>query len=240
MNIVYPRRCDKRLALRARRLSMPRLVIGMAMWACVAPLPAVAMQADYNRLASLEVPGLAWEAGQSMYLSGVPAYMRPFSSLQAPAAVAEALSAKAGVFQRVLVARRKVLLSGLNEGWHWLAHIEAAPSGAQGYVSMLGLAPGSGGPEPLPAWLPPGSAPAFGHTSGPHGGTVVQHVYRIPLDSRQLSTYLRKQLRAEGWVPEPALASAQTPAEWRRGGSSLKLVVAAAETGTALYVQHKE
>ena len=140
----------------------------------------------------------------------------------------------------MLVAPRKVLLSGSNEGWHWVAHIEAASSGTQGYVSMLGPASGSVGQELLPGWLPPGSAAVARHSSGAHGRSVVQHVYRIPLDSLQLSTYLRKQLRAEGWIPEPGLASAQAPAEWHRGGSSLKFVVAAAESGSALYVQRKE
>jgi len=203
------------------------------------PLPAIGAQADYSRLAALEAPGLVWDSGQSMQLSGVPVYVRPFSSMRRPADVAQALSAKTGVFQRILVAQRKILLSGLDDGWHWLAHIESDERGTQGYVSMLGLAVDASDRGPMPAWLPPQADRLFSHHDAP-AGTVAQQLYTVPLNATQLSTYLRKQLRAEGWTPEPQLAGLAGHSAWRRGQSRLTLALSPAASGTSLYIQHRE
>ncbi|NYT64980.1 hypothetical protein H0A58_03225 [Alcaligenaceae bacterium] len=97
-------------------------------------------QAAYEperRLQALDIPELTWESTQRLQVVDQPLHVRPFSSHQPPVQLAKSLAQHSDIFQRVLTSQHKIVLSGLQPGWHWLAEINAVPGGAQGYVSAL-------------------------------------------------------------------------------------------------------
>src|SRR5690606_11867519 len=121
---------------------------------------------------------------------------------------AQVLALHSGLFERVLKLNTKVVLSGMQSGWHWLAEVNTFESGSRGYVSALlvGAAGTLGSPHdaaPHFSWLPPQAKRQFDHHNTVGGRSIVQQVYSVALPMQTLTSYVRKQLRTQGWIREP-------------------------------------
>ncbi|MGB3288674.1 MAG: hypothetical protein WBA83_05320 [Burkholderiaceae bacterium] len=196
-------------------------------------------------LSSFSMQGLRWESVQSMFLSGVPAHVRPFASDLAALPVARSLAAHVDLFQRVLVTPGTIILSGWQANWHWLAQVDALSRGAKGYVSAMRVDPaasaeGAALHEPGFSWLPAASRRQFVYRDASPSAKATQHVYRIGLPMQALTAYVRRQLRAEGWEAEPAIAGLAGHSIWRHGSSRLTLFSQPVPSGTDLYIHHVE
>ena len=196
-------------------------------------------------LSELNVPGFQWQVPQSMRLSGVQLHIRHFSSNSGVMPAAQSLATYTGLFQRVLTIRRKVVLSGLSSGWHWLAEIDASSTGAHGYVSALHTGAQVTGASPFAsersfAWLPPQARRQFDHQHIVDGRRVMQQVYSIALPIPALTSYVRRQLRTDGWLPEPQLAGSSGGMAWGKAQARLLLFAQQGTAGTSLYVHYIE
>jgi hypothetical protein len=226
---------------------LPRRLLGsLALLGCIAfTTSAMALQVTQERLGSLVVHGLRWEPMQTMLLSGVPAYLRPFSSGNAAVPVARSLAANTDLFQRMLTIPGTIVLSGLQADWHWLARVDVLAEGAKGYVSAMHISPAwpgadQEGDKPGFTWLPAQAQRRFVYRSGMASPTVAQHIYSIALPVQALTAYLRRQLRVEGWEAEPTVAVMPGYSAWRRQTSRLMLFTQAGAAGTDLYIHHVE
>ncbi|WP_102074349.1 hypothetical protein [Pollutimonas subterranea] len=211
--------------------------------ACATPLVATGHEVE-ARLATLAVKQFQWERYQAMQLSGMPSYVKSFASDLPAVESARTLAAHTDIFQRVLTLKNKIVLSGLQPGWHWLAEIEPAPPGSRGYVSALHVeAAGSNtadtGIVGSFRWLPPSATRKFSLKSDAKPHTVTQQVYSIALDPDELFAYVERGLRGEGWASEPAL-TARGSSAWRRGDARLMLFPQASMAGTSLFVHYVE
>lgn len=203
---------------------------------------AVADSFAGERLASLSIPGIKWGAGHELELSGVPAYARPFSSHETAVHVARSLALHTDIFQHALSLPDKFVLSGLGQTWHWLAQIESTPAGAKGQVSALRTGPLAPRKSTRAGftWLPVHAARQFSHRMHSAAGTVEQHVYSVAVAPAELTVYLRRQLRAEGWVAEPLLAATRHHSAWRRNDARLMVFPQQSPGGSSLYIHHVE
>lgn len=206
------------------------------------PSPVGANPAD-GQWMSFAAPGVDWEAVQEMSLSAVPVRVRPFSSQRAPVEVASALALHGEFFQRILTAPGAIVLSGVQDDWHWLAQVNATNPGTRGFVSALKFdksapALGDGLSDPHLRWLPPQSSPQFGHRTDTKDGPVDQSIYIVGASPDAVMGYVRRSLRAEGWLPEPLLANRDSYGAWRRENAKLTLLARASGQSSVLYVQH--
>lgn len=200
-----------------------------------------------DRLNSLKMPEIRWQSHQSMELFNVPAYVAPFTSIAPASIAAQRLGAHAELFQRVLAVKNKIVLSGVDADWHWLAEINATPSGAAGYVSALRLAdaePIVSVPAPVAKsefrWLPPGAQRRFSQRTVLNGRPVSQYIYSLRRQSTagEFTAYVSEQLRSHGWRAEKHNASASTASIWRRQNDRLILMPLSSGPDDVLYVQH--
>ncbi|MBP6018820.1 MAG: hypothetical protein KA735_04960 [Burkholderiaceae bacterium] len=112
--------------------------VGTAAGLCLElALNAQAAYGPERRMQALDLPAVVWESAHIMQVATQPLHVRSFSSSQPPVQLAKALAGHSDIFQRVLTSKHKIVLSGLQPGWHWLAEINAVPGGTQGYVSAL-------------------------------------------------------------------------------------------------------
>lgn len=214
-----------------------------ASFLCTAAV-AWALHSAPERLNSLSVQGLRWGSIQPMLLSGVPAYMKPFTSGDSALPAAQSLAAHTDLFQRVLMTPGTIILSGLQADWHWLAQVDTLGAGAKGYVSAMRIGPafpaaGAMLHDPGFSWLPAQSRRRFTYRDIASSRTAAQHVYSIDLPMSVVTAYVRRQLRAEGWEAEPIVGFAGHSV-WRRRSSRLMLFSQAVPPGTDLYVHHVE
>ncbi|NYT85852.1 hypothetical protein [Pollutimonas harenae] len=240
INVWLRRRRIKKLPL----CGSLQLILSTVILALLFP-PALAQASVTESLAALTIPGFEWEAQQTMQLSGVPMYVRRFSSNDAVIPAAQALAQHSGLFERILKLNSKVVLSGLRSDWHWLAEVDTSTSGSQGYVSALhvevdGLAQGRYAAKSSFIWLPPQARQQFDHQSTLGNKKVVQQVYSVALPIQTLTSYVRRQLRAEGWAPEPEFAGMGASTVWRRAGARVMLFPQQGASGTSLYVHYSE
>ncbi|AEC19858.1 putative secreted protein [Pusillimonas sp. T7-7] len=236
-------------ALRCRINNLPlwrasRVILPTVVLACLCS-PVLARLAVADGLVDLDVPGFEWEAQQTMQLSGVPIHVRRFSSNNAVIPAAQALVRHSGLFERVLKLNSKVVLSGLRSDWHWLAEVDVSTSGSRGYVSALhvgakGAIKDQHAAKPSFIWLPPQSRRQFDHQNTIGGRKVVQQVYSIALPMQTLTSYVRRQLRTGGWMPEPEFAGMGVGMAWSRAGARLMLFPQQGDGGTSLYVHYSE
>ena len=197
------------------------------------------------RLNALEAGPLQWEDLQAMQLSDVPVYVRNFLSTGPAIEAAQALANHADIFQRVLTAKNKIVLSGMEPDWHWLAEIEPTAAGAKGYVSALyvdakRLSSAAAGSDARFEWLPSHARKQYGQDISINSQTVAQYVYSIALQPQDLTTYVDEKLRREGWVSEPAVTDLNGASAWRRKHARLMLFPHANTAGTSLFVHYVE
>jgi hypothetical protein len=194
------------------------------------------------RLADMAVKPFQWERRESLQLAGVPVYMQSFSSDSPAAQAAETLAVHSDIFQRVLTAKNKIVLSGLQPDWHWLAEIEATAHGSKGYVSALYVDAAQlthgGSPQPQFRWLPPHAQRQFSLHTAAKSQAVTQQIYSVALAPPDLFAYVDQKLRDDGWVGEPALAEGVST--WRLQNAQLMLFPKASAAGTSLFVHYVE
>lgn len=195
--------------------------------------------------------GLVWKPPERSTLFGVTVWYRHFSSSEALGTVAEGFARNEHRFQRVVAHRNRLILSGIENGHHWLADVSDAGSVVSGYVSVLpfrsyvepGVMPGKDtrvaletGQELMHGLLPSGSTRILQHQSA--DSTQRQEIYRVPLPWQSLSTYLERALRSSGWLLSDDGLLANGPKLWSRGQARMMLSLRAAGQGSALYVHH--
>jgi hypothetical protein len=227
-------RCLCKVSRTARiLLSVMALVAGM-----VTVQAATPQSFARDRLASLSIPGIKWDEDYELELAQVPAYARPFQSSETAVHVARSLAVHTDIFQLALSLPGKIVLSGLDSNWHWLAQIESTQAGARGQVSALRTRlPASGNSTGTAySWMPVHAVRHFSHRTESAAGTVWQQVYSVALAPAELTAYLRRQLRAEGWVGEPQLAAAPQHSAWRRNETRLMLFPQQSPGGSSLFV----
>lgn len=214
-----------------------------AVLVCVSPAVQAALSAP-DRLAALSVPGFTWQPQRAINMSGVPIYIKGFDSPDPLVQAAQALAEHSGLFQRVLKIDDKVVLSGLQADWHWLAEVDAAQPGARGYVSALYVAgadaAGTFGQDPSFAWLPHQAQRQFDYRSGEGGKQVVQQIYSVPMTVQALAAHVHGQLLSRGWAAEPGPAGVRGSSTWRLGEARLILYPLQGAAGTSLYLHYTE
>ncbi|MGB6104589.1 MAG: hypothetical protein WBF88_12180 [Pusillimonas sp.] len=214
------------------------------MLACLCP-HALANLPVPAGMAGLDVPGFEWGPQQTMELSGVPIYVKHFVSDIPVLRAAHALALRSGLFERVLTLNNKVVLSGLDSNWHWLAEIDAIASGSSGYVSALhvGAMDNTDRQDPVEpsfAWLPRQAKRQFDHRNTIAGRQVVQQIYSVALPVQALASYMQSRLHAAGWVPELQLSGIAHSTAWGLDGARLMLFPMQVASGTSLYVHYAE
>src|SRR5690606_38549580 len=158
---------------------IPRLqkIVTMVLMVCTGTATSgLASISVPDRLDTLSVPGFTWAPLQTLDMSGVPIYKKSFSSRDSVVQTAKALSEHSALFQRVLMVNDKVVLSGIQAGWHWLAEIDADATKSKGYVSALRVTNVEVNSRQVPsfAWLPPHSQRQFNYQSNEAGKQVLQ------------------------------------------------------------------
>ncbi len=211
--------------------------------ACAA-LPAHAAHKVEDRLATLAAKQFQWDQYEVMQLSGMPSYVKFFTSVDPVIEAARALAVHTDIFQRMLTFKNKIVLSGLEPDWHWLAEIETSPYGSRGYVSALyvdagGANPATTGADDSFQWLPAGAARRFSLRSVENSNTVIQHVYSVALAPDELFAYVGRRLRGEGWAQDPAFAAYESNS-WRRKDARIMLFTQLNADGTSLFVHYIE
>lgn len=224
---------------------MTSFLVILCVVVCCGASFAQAAHAVRARLDALEAKPLQWERLQAMQLSGVPVYVKTFLSSGPAIEAAQSLANHADIFQRVLTAKNKIVLSGMEPDWHWLAEIEPTAAGAKGYVSALyvdarRLSPATAGTDVRFGWLPSHARKQFGQDISIKSQTVAQYVYSIALQPQDLSTYINENLRREGWISEPAVTDLEGASAWRRKHARLMLFPHANTVGTSLFVHYVE
>lgn len=213
---------------------------------CVALAPSVSAATPDRELEALSVPGVHWQRVEPASLQGVALTYRGFRSDQSPVQVAAALSADYTQFRQVLSVAGHLLLSGVRDGAHWLAHIEPGPAGASGTVSVLQVSQGGAAAVPFlanasgtPAWLPAGSRTVFDHVGG-RSGAWRQRVFRVADDVSGLSAYLREALRERGWSSIQPGSDGGGVGIWQRRQALMHVSLRSAGRGSSLlYVQEQ-
>lgn len=207
--------------------------------------PASTARSVEARLAALETQPFKWDKPQLMHLSGLPVYVKSFSSPGLAVQAAQSLAANGDIFQRVLTAKNKIMLSGLAADWHWLAEIEPAAHGTKGYVSALYVDPGYLTPAKADTtthynWLPAYARKQFGQRISIQSKTVAQHIYSVALSPQALAAHLDRSLRVDGWASEPTVTDMEGASAWRRKQARLMLFPHASAVGTSLFVHLAE
>lgn len=213
---------------------------------CMVLLPAVSVSAPNRALDDLSVPGVHWQHVEPATLHGVALAYRAFRSDESPVRVAAAFSAGYPQFRQVLSVAGHLVLSGMLDDTHWLAHIEPVPAGARGVVSVLQMSRESAAnaapptaTAARPAWLPSQSRIVFDH-AGSHSGALRQRVFRVPDKARDLSAYLRRELRRQGWSSIHPGSSSGGPDVWQRRKAVMHVSVHSTGSGSSLlYVQEQ-
>jgi hypothetical protein len=211
---------------------------------CILHVPAYSHPA-ISLLASLEAPGFSWDRVQSMELAGVPVHLRPFNSQSTAHAAAKALVDHTSLFERVLTVKDKVLLSGLDAHWHWLAEINVTSTGSAGYVSAMQIvADGThlamSAPQHDASWLPKNAQRRFSQRTSVDNRILTQQLYSTAYSAGELTSYLRRKLRDSGWKKDPDFAAVPGATVWQRKHLRLTLLPIAQLEGSSLFVQYLE
>lgn len=224
--------------------------------ALVLYLLGATVQAAYApqvRMNSLDLPGAVWDSAEYMQVTDIPLHIRSFSSTLQPVQIARTLAAHIDIFQRILTSKHKIVLSGLQPGWHWLAHIDATPAGSRGYVSALyvdaarlssdraiasDLSLGALARDPVHKWLPLNTHRRFGHRVATASQALTQHVYSVPDLAPRVLTDVGLGLASQGWQADTLTKATGGPHIWSRTDQVLTLFAYPEPRGTTVLVHH--
>lgn len=229
--------------------SLGRRTLGTCLMSlgCGWPVYADALSASAS-FSELDVPGLQWTASQSMLLSAVPLRVRAFTFPGEPVQLAQLYSGKPAYFQRILFSTGRIVLSGLRNGEHWLADMHPTATGTGGKLSVMRVAQDQDASHRDPPlffrWLPAQARALFSRqdlsdASPGKDGVVGQHVFSVAMPGPDVTAYVRRQLRSDGWLEEPVYADMAGHSSWRRKTSRLALFSSQEPGGkSSLYVHH--
>lgn len=173
-------------------------------------------------MGSALVDGWQWAVSQSFDLPGARLSQQSFQTDDSPAQAARRIVARPDtVFDRLSIIRGHIVLSGLQDGAHWLAWLRASARGTRGMLSVLRPASADGIRLAVP--LPEGVIPLTQvfQQEGKTSFSLSSHEYLGMPD--HLQTAARHALRRAGWHPaESVWPDAEA---WRYRGASLHLGV---------------
>lgn len=189
---------------RCRGLSLTIAVMLTGVSLFGASPPAIAgIQADM-RFPHALTPAFRWSEPIEMHLSGVPVLVRSFVAATTLEQAAKSMARHSSRFQRVTTLPGSILLSGVYQGRHWVAQIEAVQGQVKGMVSALpvGLdheAAGVGLAGSLAPWLTQNARYVFGQSAGPLGRGAAQTVHIPHRPIGEFIHALQTRLLKEGW-----------------------------------------
>lgn len=219
--------------------------------------PVVSAHAEVvSRLQAMHVPDLIWQPVQHMDVAAIPLHVKPFTSVQSVAWVAERLAQNQDLFQHILVSPGLAVLSGVHEEAHWLAeiwHVSDQSEGSAGRVSVLsfsGLSSLPAAEQQAYAWLPvhakklaqwhDGAVTVRGHVPEP-ASAVTQTLYRLSSSAARSRSQIAARLGSQGWSSQAVSTSdaREIPWEvWQRQNETLFLFFLNTPQGFFLYVHH--
>ncbi|OXR49512.1 hypothetical protein PuT2_06835 [Pusillimonas sp. T2] len=224
--------------MNSTRLFMRWAFAGCMLWA-TSPVQAGAdIMRVFERLAA---PDMVWEPIEQATLGGQPVYWRMFSDAGPLMATAARMSQFPNVFQRALVLRNKVVLSGVAGRKHWVADLTATSEGVKGVLSMMLLSGQSSTQERaavLP-WLSQWAQSRYRQTTHSSMATTTHEVHSASLPPATLRRLIQENLLKEGWT---ALSDSSTGSLEQWGKQSVKLVFSAYQVGdgTTLFLHAAE
>ncbi len=186
---------------------------------------------------------IAWHEPSQMQANGVPVRFATFQSSSSAGRVAQILSRRLDLFQRVLTLPGQIVLSGIKEDWHWVAMVSTERSRAFGHVSGMALLPepasgaNSATPE-VPGWIPGQARPLIDHVIKDDAVSVRHQTYLINMRPQQTMGHLTNRLQQAGWTPEQN-TDLHGPSflRWKKGRQSLLLSWSAYKNDTLLVAQ---
>src|SRR5690606_9508614 len=133
--------------------------------------------------------------------SDVSAHLRSFTSTLPMLRSAEILVSRSPLFRRAIVFNDRMVLSGMDGRWHWVAELEARGGGSAGLISALDIGDPAARPGTDQAFgavrgcLPPQAQLRFSQSSTEGGRRVAQQIYSIPGRWEQIEAHIHRQLR---------------------------------------------
>lgn len=185
-------------------------------------------------------PSFRWSEPVNMHVSGVPVVVRGFVASTTLDDVARVMARHQRHFQRVTTLPGSILLSGVYDGRHWVAQLEAGPRHVNGLVSTLPLnvepAPNNGQGSVLTPWLTQNAGLVFSQSSTVRGRPVAQSLHRpkLPLDDF-VSAFTHRMARA-GWKPDGKHSWVTGASQKRLGRIDLFPVPATKGQGGAVFI----
>lgn len=166
---------------------------------------------------------LVWHDVESIRVGDVVIRTAAFRSSDSADSLARKFTIATTVFDQLLTAPGHLLLSGLRDGWHWLAQINVSSSGAYGYVSVLQVAtvPATASPT----WLPAHTPALFSFSDVVGGKRVTQHVHRFSGAVSALRVHLEQRLIQQGWKRQTNHDATDKTWRWYRPEEDLVLAM---------------
>lgn len=195
-------------------------------------LPASVFPDIAHGLNSTEVD---WGDVYSMELAGVPIRTSVFTSLHPVADIAQKFSKTSGLFDRVLTSPGQVVMSGINDGWHWLAALRNKADGAAGYVSVMRVMPTL--PADTPLLLPVGARRVSSFKDDAGDNTVVQHVHQVAWSPDVFRNRTQEHLIRQGWEADTSPGNPGSQWHWQRNGERLAILTLAHPGGALVFTQ---
>lgn len=191
-------------------------------------------------------PAFRWSEPIEMHLSGVPVVVRSFVAASTLEQAARAMARHKNRFQRVTTLPGSILLSGVHQGRHWVAQIEALPGQVKGMVSALPMEfeQEAGGTEltgSLAPWLTQNARFVFGQASGRHGPSAAQTVHVPNRPIGEFIGALEGRLLKQGWQRSGAHSWISASATGKSGQGRIDLFpVRHPLAGTAVLIHQTE
>lgn len=178
---------------------------------------------------------LVWDDVESIRAGGVVIRTAAFRSSDSVDSLARKLTMTTAVFDRLLTTPGHRFLSGVKDGWHWLAQINASSSGAYGYVSVLQAA--SVPVFASPTWLPGHTSTLFSYSDSVGGKKVTQHVHRFSGTVSALRDHLYQRLIQQGWKRQTNHDTTVNTWQWYRHEEDLVVMMIPDKQGVLMFTQ---
>lgn len=219
-----------------------RAVLVLALAGSVTGMQAKASIKDGPKL--LDTPEFIWSEPEEIQLFGVPASWRRFTTAMPVEKAARILSGQTHLFQQVVAFRQKIILFGMQAGWHWVADLESTEHGAQGTISALDasfvhLNEAVENRSNLTAiWVPVQARLLYSEKTLMKGRPVVQQIYKVAWPLGKLNLHVREHLQISGWHDALGQEQLINGRVWQRKSERLMLISHEISGGSALFIHH--
>lgn len=198
MNLVRHNKCRPGYGAAARSVSFVAFGVLLAVANSAMALPGNAMKFPHAK-----TPSFLWSEKIDMHVAGVPVEVRGFVADMTLEDAARLMARHRQHFQRVTTLPGSILLSGVYEGRHWVAQLDAGQHRTNGMISALPLevntAPQQTKDRVLTPWLTHNAGLVFTQESRV-GDRLVTHSVHRP--NQKLDTFLSSMahhLQRSGW-----------------------------------------